>query len=92
MIGHGYIPTFVTTLIDGQPLSALTFVANHEADMICPDITRQEQIRYIATGAGFLGTSKEYLANIVSQFKALGIVDEDCSALLREVEEFQSAQ
>jgi len=92
MIGHGYIPTFVTTLIGGQPVRALTFVANHEAETICPDITREEQVHYIATGSGFLGTSKEYLANIVSQFLALGIVDEHCSALLLEVEAYQAAR
>lgn len=87
MIGHGYVPTFVTAVIDGQPTTALTFLADHSSDSILPDIARAEQVRLIALGAGFLGTSKAYLENIVSHFAHLGIVDEDCSALLREVED-----
>lgn len=88
MVGHAYKPTFVTAMIDDQAVSALTFVADHTSEVICPDLTREEQIRFIASGVGFLGTSKEYLSNIVSQFATLGVVDEDCSALLREVEEY----
>lgn len=86
LVAPSYIPTFVTTFVDGQPLKALTFTADHAADQICPEISRHEQVRYISTGSGVLGTSKEYLANIVSQFEVLGVVDEDCSALLAEVE------
>jgi len=33
-----------------------------------------------------IGTRLEYLQNVVNQFTALGIVDKDCSALLKEVE------
>ena len=87
MIGPGYIPTFVPLQIDGQDLEALTFVADHSADSIDASLTHQEQIRFIAHGSGFLGTSKEYLENIVAQFAVLGIVDEDCSALLADVEQ-----
>lgn len=92
MIGPGYVPTFVTALIDGRQQAALTFMADHLADAITPDLPRAEQVRFIAQGAGFLGTSKAYLENIVSQFAHLGIVDADCSALLEEVEEFLAAQ
>jgi cation transport protein ChaC len=92
MIGPGYIPTFVATTVDGQLKTALTFVADHGADAIVPDLTREDQIRYIASGAGFLGTSKEYLSNIVSQFATIGIVDQDCSELLLEVDAHLSAQ
>lgn len=92
MVGPGYIPTFVTALVDGQPVKALTFVADYSADAINLDMTRQDQVSYIATGTGFLGTSKDYLSNIVSQCSILGIDDEDCSALLREVEEFLATQ
>ncbi|WP_116134013.1 gamma-glutamylcyclotransferase [Tropicimonas sp. IMCC34043] len=92
MIGPGYIPTFVPAVIDGQPGNALTFVADHSADQICPELTRREQVQFIAQGKGFLGTSKDYLCNIVSQFAALGIVDDDCTSLLQEVEACLAAQ
>lgn len=90
MVGPGYIPTFVTAHVDGQPVEVLTFVADYSAEGICPDLPRQEQVRYIATGSGILGTSKEYLSNIVNQFSTLGIDDEYCSTLLQEVEEYLS--
>ncbi|MGJ8584009.1 MAG: gamma-glutamylcyclotransferase [Marinosulfonomonas sp.] len=86
MIGPGYIPTFVPVQIDSHEIEALTFVADHSADGIEADLPHEEQIRFIAHGSGFLGTSKEYLENIVAQFAVLGIVDKDCSALLADVE------
>lgn len=86
MVGPGYIPTTVTARADDQPIEALTFVANSEAEAICTEMTRAEQIEFIATGTGFLGTSLEYLENIIKQFSVLGIVDQDCSSLLDEVE------
>ncbi len=92
MIAHAYKPSFVTAMIDDQPVVALTFVANHESKVICPDLTREEQVRFVANGRGFLGTSKEYLSNIVRQFDALGVVDKDCSALLAEVEDYLASQ
>lgn len=88
MVAHAYRPRFVKAMIGDQPVAALTFVANHDSKVICPDLTREEQIRFVATGRGFLGTSKDYLSGIVRQFSALGVVDEDCSALLREVEDY----
>lgn len=88
MIGHSYVPTFVTSMINGQEQNTLTFVADHRSQTIVPGLTRAEQVRCIATGKGFLGTSKAYLANIVSHFALLGIVDDDCTGLLHEVEEF----
>ncbi|WP_282604640.1 gamma-glutamylcyclotransferase [Pelagibius sp. Alg239-R121] len=88
MIGHAYKPIFVAATLGDQTITALAFAANHSSDVICPDLTREEQICFIASGAGFLGTSMEYLGNIVSQFAALGVVDEDCSALLQEVEDY----
>jgi glutathione-specific gamma-glutamylcyclotransferase len=88
MLGHSFVPTFINAVIDGQPQRCLTFAANHAAESIVPDILRADQVRYIATGKGFLGTSKAYLENIVSHFALLGIADEDCTDLLREVEDF----
>jgi glutathione-specific gamma-glutamylcyclotransferase len=88
MLGHSYVPTFVNAVIGGQPQHCLTFAANHAAESIVPRISRGDQVRYIATGKGFLRTSKGYLENIVSHFGILGIVDEDCTDLLREVEDF----
>ena len=86
MIGPAYIPAFIPVRIAGREASALTFLADHDFPDIRGDITRSDQIRYIATGVGFLGTSRDYLANIVEHFAHLGIEDDHCTGLLREVE------
>ncbi|MCU4653079.1 gamma-glutamylcyclotransferase [Roseibacterium sp. SDUM158016] len=92
MIGPAYIPAFVPIEISGSRTTALTFLANHDHPEIMGDITPAEQIRCIATGEGFLGTSHEYLANIVDHFDHLGIADAACTDLLREVDLFLAGQ
>ena len=88
-IAPGYLARFVPVIIDGQRASALTFLADHRQDHMRPDITREEQIRYAATGAGILGTSLEYLENTVLQLGNLGIIDADASDLLAAARDFQ---
>jgi cation transport protein ChaC len=92
VIGPGYLPGFVPVRIAGADVMALTFLANHDFTDIRGDLTPAEQIRYIATGAGFLGTSRDYLANIVGHFTHLGIVDAHCSELLRAVDAYRAAE
>lgn len=86
MIGPGYLAVFVGALIEGQEVRALTFVADHATDIIDADLGFDDQVRMIATGEGFLGTSHEYLANVVRNLRALGIRDPACEALLSAVE------
>ncbi len=84
LVAPTYIPAFVTAIVEGQPIDVLTFVADHQADQICSDITRDEQIDCLVNGRGILGTSLEYLENVVAQFDVLGIEDEESSALLAQ--------
>lgn len=86
VIGPGYTPAFVEVSMDHGPAPALTFLADHACATICSDITREEQIRLFRRGAGFLGTSRDYLAQIVQQCAVLGIRDEACAALLTAVD------
>lgn len=85
-IGPAYTPVFVEALATDVCLTALTFVADHTAELIDARLTRAQQIEYCATGIGFMGTSLDYLKNIARQFTALGILDDEVSALLRESE------
>lgn len=84
LVFAGYTPTFAPAIAGEQQLNVLCFVADHQADMICGDIGRAEQIDCLVNGRGILGTSLEYLENIVAQFDVLGVEDEECSTLLAE--------
>jgi cation transport protein ChaC len=87
-IGPAYRPVFVEAIAADGRMTALTFVADHEADLIDASLTRAQQIEYCASGIGFMGSSLDYLKNIHRQFVALDIQDDEVSELLRETETY----
>jgi cation transport protein ChaC len=87
-IGPAYTPVFVEAITADSRVIALTFVADHEADLIDASLTRAQQIEYCASGIGFMGSSLDYLKNIHRQFLALGVRDDEVSELLRETEAY----
>lgn len=87
-VGPAYKSEFVEAVAADQSITALAFVADHEAEVIEPDLTREEQVRFVATGTGFLGSSMEYLRNIHQKFAALDIHDEEVASLLGEAESY----
>ncbi|MBS0123263.1 gamma-glutamylcyclotransferase [Thetidibacter halocola] len=86
MIAPGYLARFVPARIGDADIRVLAFIADHDVPDVRPDLTYEEQIRYVAHGAGDLGTSRDYLANIVGHFTHLGITDAHCSDLLCAVD------
>lgn len=82
IIGPSYIAAFVPANTRQEAVPALTFLADHEAGMIDARISREDQIRFIASGSGFLGTSLEYLTNLHQQFSVLGITDPEIEHLV----------
>ena len=84
-VGPAYKAVFIETTVGETIIPALTFVADPQAELIDTSITRQEQIRFAATGTGFVGTSLEYLENIRNKFHILGIHDDEVEALYRDV-------
>jgi cation transport protein ChaC len=91
-IGPAYVPVFVEAVTANARLTALAFVADHEADLIDANIGRAQQVEYCATGTGFMGSSLDYLRNINRQFAALGIQDDEVSELLRETEDYRNSR
>lgn len=85
-IGPAYWPVFVEAQVNEVPLTALTFVANHDADLIDSDMSSEDQIKYLTTGTGFAGSSIDYLRNLVSRLRAVGIQDADVEDLLHKAE------
>lgn len=88
MIAPCYRPVMIGAEVGTATVPVLAFLADHQSGMIAADISRAEQIRLIATGSGFLGTSLAYLENIDRQFEALGITDPDTEELLAEVRRY----
>ena len=91
MLAPGYLARFIPARIGAEDIRALTFLADHHVPDIRPDLTREEQVRYVAHGKGELGTSRDYLANIVAHFAHLGIADAECAQLLREADAYLAA-
>lgn len=92
LIAPGYIPTFIPGHIDEMVIQVFAFLADYTSPDMQPKISRSDQVRWIATGAGILGSSRDYLINIVQQLTHLGIEDPACTALLREVDEYISSE
>lgn len=88
MLGPAYQPAFVTVSTEFGAVEALAVVANHAAPVIRPDLSRAQQIEYIATGCGVLGSSLQYIENIAAQCAALGLQDADLAGLLADVRAF----
>ena len=91
MIAPGYLARFIPARVGDADIRVLTFVADHDVPDIRPDLTHEEQVRFVAHGAGDLGTSRDYLANIVGHLTHLGITDAHCSNLLRAVDAYLAA-
>ena len=81
-VGQAYHSASIKLRTDAGSLIALAFVADHSAEPICPDLTWDQQVRYCATGKGFLGTSLEYVENLAEHFELLQIEDSGVSNLL----------
>ena len=90
-LAPAYKPAFIDLEYAEGPLSALAFLADHQAPVIDAGMTRTEQVRCLATGAGFMGSSLQYLANIAEQFKVLGIEDPDVTSLLKDTLAWRAA-
>ncbi|WP_157982293.1 gamma-glutamylcyclotransferase [Oceanicella sp. SM1341] len=86
MMAPCYKALFLPVETSHGVVQAMCFVADPEADMIDTGISYADQVRYLATGTGQLGTSREYLENVIAGCRELRIEDPDLEALLAEVD------
>jgi cation transport protein ChaC len=91
MIGPGYRPAFLPAETDLGSIEVVTFVADHAAPPIEPDLPHETMVRYAATGRGFLGSSLDYLENLARHFDELGIEDATVARLLSEARALRAA-
>ena len=82
MISPGYHARFIPVVIAGEPAQALTFLADHDSDLMEAEISFDDQVRYVATGVGVLGTSHDYLRTTLHQLEQFGIDDPPARAIL----------
>ncbi|MGR3320801.1 MAG: gamma-glutamylcyclotransferase [Pseudooceanicola sp.] len=92
MIAWAYQPRFLPARTAHGDIEVLAFVADPEAPVIRTDLDRAETIRCIATGAGFLGTSFDYLNNMLTHFRELRIADPALESLMDEVMAYLSVR
>jgi glutathione-specific gamma-glutamylcyclotransferase len=90
LAGPAYHAVFVRADTALGPVNAVTFAADHASPAIVRDISRADQVRYLATGAGTFGSSFDYLTNIATHFAAMGIKDAEVEGLLGEVMVFRA--
>lgn len=76
MVTGAYRPTWVRAATDAGFVDAITFVADRKADGYAGDLTQAEVAAILKSGAGFLGTCSEYLAQTTAGLAARGIRDE----------------
>jgi cation transport protein ChaC len=75
MRGNGYLGRWVTVETAQGPVTALTFVVNRASDRYTGRLTEAEIADRIATGAGHLGPSAEYLFRTAEACAREGILD-----------------
>nr|USU30261.1 gamma-glutamylcyclotransferase [Methylobacterium sp. OTU13CASTA1] len=76
MRGNGYASRWVVVETADGPVTALTFVVNRASDRYTGRLTEPEIADRIATGAGHLGPSAEYLFRTAEACAREGILDE----------------
>jgi glutathione-specific gamma-glutamylcyclotransferase len=91
MLAPGYLARFIPARIGDEEVRVLTFLADHAVPDVRPDLTHEKQVRYVAHGAGELGSSRDYLASIVGHLGEIGIVDRHCTELLNAVDAYLAA-
>ncbi|MEP3247056.1 MAG: gamma-glutamylcyclotransferase [Sneathiella sp.] len=75
MLSGAYSAVHRNFNLKNQTVSGLTFVVNRSHQRYVSDMGLEEKIRLIATGAGYLGTCREYLDNTVDHLREIAIED-----------------
>ncbi|PPR11370.1 MAG: hypothetical protein CFH41_00952 [Alphaproteobacteria bacterium MarineAlpha11_Bin1] len=75
LVGETYHPKWGQVRTDKGTVSAITFVANREAEQYAGRRPLEEIAHYIAQGSGHLGPCKDYLFNTTQHLEDLGLHD-----------------
>ena len=75
MLPEVYEARWVIARVDGTPVRAITFAVNRSHRRYAKGLPLDEMARMINTGAGSLGTCREYFDATLQKLEALGIRD-----------------
>ncbi|CAN7495561.1 gamma-glutamylcyclotransferase [Variovorax sp. LjRoot84] len=75
MLTEVYQPRWVTADVDGRAVRAITFTVNRSHPRYTKTLSLHEMARMINTGAGSLGTCREYFDATIQKLETLGIRD-----------------
>ncbi len=75
MLSGAYHARWIEATTPAGPVSALTFVANHEHPRYAGELGDDEAAHFIATGRGSLGSCADYFENTVAALRDMGIED-----------------
>ena len=81
-----YRPEWVGVEVDGETLTALTFVVSTGHRQYAGNLPLAEKAAYIANASGKYGTCYDYLAQTVREMQALGLHDAEMEELLAAVD------
>ncbi|MCA0922705.1 gamma-glutamylcyclotransferase [Pseudooceanicola nanhaiensis] len=90
MIAPCYRAVFIPVHTAQGTVEALAFEADNSTDMIETDLCYDLQVRYLATGQGMLGTSMEYVDNLLEHFETLGIDDAALAKLAADARQYRA--
>ena len=73
MLSGSYVPRWVTVRTEAGPVRAVAFTVNPDHPRYAGRLPEERVVRALATAAGDMGTSAEYLATTVAHLDILGV-------------------
>lgn len=85
LIGYAYIPALVNIEVNGNEVSAYTFVADSSHPQYAGSLGINEAAGIIMQAQGISGLNRDYLLNTVTKLDSEGFADPELKALLDQV-------
>jgi len=80
MVAHAYRPVVLKLRLDGQPIGAVSFVADHHHPQYAGALSFRQRVDIIGSAAGYRGSNQDYLTATLKQLRSIGIEDRRLTA------------
>lgn len=85
MIGYAYKPACVDILMDGDRVTAFTFIADPDHDQYAGDLGEARSAEIIMRAQGISGLNRDYLMNTVEKLETEGFSEPSLASLRQRV-------